>query len=289
MPRTIVIAAVAAVLVAAFAPAAQGQGTSGATGVEPFVIRSGGVRVAGEVHRLGPLRCAAVIIVGGSSVRTRSDTAVAVQFFLAPETAVVLMDRRGNGLSTGSFEIPDTKNTAWQIPRFGADVAAVARHLKRQGFKRVVLAGTSMGGWVNVAAAANGPKVIDAFVSINGGGSSVGVSDEFDRLASSGMSLEKAADQARLYRGPQGYDPTRDLARIRQPALWVFGMKDRSNPSMLDLAVVKRLAERGKPFRWLLLPNADHEFVDADTHDFDSSWIKPVGEFIRGSEPCDKP
>lgn len=270
----------------AVASACPAIGAEDAAIVEPFVIRSGGVAIAGEVRSLSPKRCIAVIAVGGSNVRTRADTAQAIPFFLDAQTAVVLMDRRGNGLSTGRFEVPDTKNTAWQIPRFGRDVAAVAWHLKRQGFRRVVIAGTSMGGWINNSAAAAAPNAIDAVVSINGGAVSVGVSDEFDRLAASGLDLVAAADKARTYRGPQGYDPRRDLARVRQPTLWVFGAKDRSNPSTLDLASVKQLAARGKPFRWMLLPNADHEFIDATTKEFDASWVEPVRSFIRGSAPC---
>lgn len=254
--------------------------------VEPFVLDSGGVKVAGEVHAMNPKRCTAVIAVGGSNARTRADTAVAVHLLLGPETAVALMDRRGNGLSTGHFEVPDTKNTAWQIPRFGTDVAAVARYLKRQGFRRVAIMGTSMGGWVNDAAAVAAPKGIDAVVSMSGGASTVGVSDHFDDLVAAGLPIDKAAEQARAYRGPQGYDPRRDLARMRQPTLWVFGAKDVSNPTRLDLEVVQRLAKRGKPFQWLLLPNTDHEMTDVTTHEFDSSWIEPVRRFVRGTLRC---
>jgi pimeloyl-ACP methyl ester carboxylesterase len=196
------------------------------------------------------------------------------------------MDRRGNGLSSGRFEVPDTRNTAWQIPRFGQDVAAVARLLKRQGFHRVAIVGTSMGGWIDDSAAAAAPDAIDAVVSINGGGSSVGISDRFDDLTASGMTIDQAADSARYYRGTQGYDPRRDLARMRQPTLWVFAARDRSNPTRLDLAAVERLAHHGKRFRWIVLPNADHELRDTTSHRFDSTWIAPVRRFVRGTATC---
>jgi len=158
--------------------------------------------------------------------------------------------------------------------------------LKRYGYRRVVIAGTSMGGWVNDSAAAAAPNAIDAVVSINGGASSVGVSDKFDDYASAGMPLEQAAEKARVYRGPQGYDPRSDLARIRQPVMWVFGAEDKSNPSALDLANVKALAKRGKRFTWLVLAHTDHEFTNSTTHAFDSSWVEPVRKFIRGSRRC---
>ena len=266
------------------ASAVPAQPTNAAALVEPFLLRSGKLKIAGEVHRIGPRKCTALILVGGSSIRTRADTTQAVPIFLEPQTAVVVMDRRGNGLSTGRFEVPDTANTHWQIPGFGADVAAVARHLKRQGYRRVVLAGTSMGGWIVASAAATAPKDIDAVVSMVGGASTVGISDEYDRLVATGLSLDEAAGRAQSYRGPQGYEPHDDLARARQPFLWVFGAKDASNPSMMDLAEVQKLAQSGKAFRWLLLPNADHELVDASTHELDTTWIEPVRDFIRGPD-----
>jgi len=55
---------------------------------------------------------------------------------------------------------------------------------------------------------------------------------------------------------------------------------------MLDLANVKRLAARGKRFRWLVLPNSDHEFTNVTTHAFDDSWVEPARKFIRGASPC---
>ena len=254
--------------------------------VEPFVLTANGVRIAGEIHSLNRQRCVAAIAVGGSDVHTRKDTAIAVPLLLGAETAVVLMDRRGNGLSTGRFEVPDTENTRWQIPRFGQDVAAVARYLKQLKFRRVVIVGTSMGGWVNDSAAAAEPKAIDAVVSINGGASTVGVSDRFDDLVTEGKTIEQAAALARSYKGPQGYNPSRDLVRMRQPTLWVFGSRDSSNPTALDLAAVKALAKRGKEFHWLVLPRTNHDLVDARTGKFNSSWLAPMHRFIRGKVPC---
>src|SRR5262249_42937587 len=152
----------------------------------------------GDIHRLSDRPNVAVIAVGGSNVRTRDDTAAALPLLLNRETAVVLMDRRGNGASTGEYSVPNTANTAWQIPRFGADVAAVARYLKAIGYRRVVVVGTSMGGWVSVSAAARA-REIDAVVCISGGASSVGVSDDFDRSIHNGLSMDEAVTMARRY------------------------------------------------------------------------------------------
>ena len=80
------------------ASAVPAQPTNAAALVEPFLLRSGNLKIAGEVHRIGPHKCTALILVGGSNIRTRADTAQAVPIFLEPQTAVVVMDRRGNGL-----------------------------------------------------------------------------------------------------------------------------------------------------------------------------------------------
>lgn len=272
--------ALAIALLAGFAGSASATGTR-----RDFSIRSHKVTIAGEIWREGNAARTVVIVVGGSSARTRKDTAPALALLLSRDIAVALMDRRGNGLSTGRFEVPTTTNTAWQIPAFAADVGAVARYLRRSGYSRVVLLGTSMGAWVNDAAAAGSGRTIDAVVNVSAGGGSVGVSDEFSRLAEGGMSLAGAARQARLYHGPQGYDPAADLSRARQPFLWIFGGQDDSNPTELDLERVKALAADGKPYRWLLLADADHELKDVRTGQFDASWVRDALDFIAGTRP----
>lgn len=212
-------------------------------------------------------------------MRTGADTASAVPLFISDQVAVVLYDRRGNGGSEGTFEIPNTENTAWQIPRFGADVASIATHLKRRGFETVGLAGSSMGGWVNVAAAARSHKV-DFIVCLSGAASTVGVSDEFDRLTDQGLSIAEATERARGYRGAQGYDPAPDFRRMTQPGLWVFGAEDDSNPTTLDVAALDAQRAAGRDFAYIVLPGADHELTDVRSGEFNTDWIAPVQAFI---------
>lgn len=247
-----------------------------------ITVASGDNVIAGEIHRLaGTTPKTAVIIVGGSGARTRADTAPAAPLFMTEETAVTVYDRRGNGESTGSYERPTTANTAPQVPLFASDVADIVAHLKREGFTRVGLLGSSMGGWVNVAAGARSDE-IDYIICISGGGSSVGVSDEFDFLTDEGMSIEDAAEAARNYQGEQGYDPAGDLARIAQPMLWVFGAADDSNPTALDVENVEAWRARGKPFDILILENTDHDLIDLSTGQMNMDWVEPVSRFIAG-------
>lgn len=252
-----------------------------APSVRPFQLESGGGAIAGEVDTAGDqVPETAVIVIGGSSYRTRADAAAALPWFLAPDVAVVLFDRRGSGASTGRFDVPTTENTAWLVPALAEDTVAVAAALKDQGFRRVGLIGTSMGGWINVAAAARS-RAIDFIVCISGGASTVGVSDAYDELVAKGFGLAEAAKRARAYDGPQGYDPRPDLATLTQPALWIFGELDRSNPTALDTETVRAMQTRGKNFRLLTLPGTNHELVDENTGKFNDSWIEPTRSFIR--------
>jgi pimeloyl-ACP methyl ester carboxylesterase len=139
-----------------------------------------------------------------------------------------------------------------------------------------------MGGWVNASAAVLAGSNVDAVVSISGGASSVGVSDAFDAYTSAGSSIDDATARARAYVGVQGYDPAADLARMTQPTLWVWGERDESNPTVIDLENVRRLADAGRPFTWIVVPGVGHEFTNPETGDFDGSWVESARRFIRG-------
>jgi pimeloyl-ACP methyl ester carboxylesterase len=247
-----------------------------------FTVVSGDNSIAAEIHRLpGTTPKTAVIVVGGSGARTRADTAPAIPLLLDGNTAVITYDRRGNGDSTGSYERPNTANTAWLVPLFAGDVADVAGYLKQEGFARVGLIGTSMGGWVNVAAAAR-TSAIGFVICMNGGASSVGVSDEFDHLTDEGMSIEEATALARAYEGEAGYDPANDLVKLAQPMLWIFGAEDDSNPTRLDSEIVEALRAKGKPFAIITLADTNHDLINLKTNAFNTDWVDPVRRFISG-------
>lgn len=240
--------------------------------------------ISGEVHALRDTAPrTALIIVGGSGMRTRADTAPAIPLFMDETLAVAIYDRRGNGQSTGAFEVPDTENTEWLVPAVARDVTAVAKRLKQGGFDRVGLAGTSMGGWVNVAAAASSSD-IDFIICISGGASTVGVSDAFDHYTNDGMSIDDAISRTRGYDGPSGYDPAADLAALRQPALWIFGDKDDSNPTVLDAETVRRFQAQGKDFELIILPGVNHDLITVESGEFNTDWLSAARDFIAGSK-----
>lgn len=245
-----------------------------------FKARAADATIAGEVRiAQGPAPKTAVVIVGGSGVRSREDTAGALPVFMSETSAVAIYDRRGSGESTGVHERPGTLNSGRLVPLFAGDTLAVVRHLKSIGFGTVGLVGSSMGGWISVSAAAQSDEV-DFVIAIGGGGSSVGVSDAYDTLTDQGLGLEEAAAKAAGHDGPQGYDPGPDLASINVPFLWIFGDKDDSNPTALDLENIRALKAKGKDFSIIVLENVGHDMTNVETGEFDPSWIEPAKQFI---------
>lgn len=237
--------------------------------------------VAGEIHHLdGTEPQNIVIVTGGSGVGERSDTAAALGLFLSPDTAVVIYDRRGFGASSGDATRPGTENSVWLIPALADDVADIARHLDASGYQRIGLMGSSMGGWINVAAAARS-ECIDFAINIVGGAVPVLVSDTYDGFTDQGVELDEALERARGAGASVGYDPAPDLAKATSPMLWVLAALDDSNPSLLDIEQIEHFRMAGKEYEYILVANAGHEFIDVDTGQPSLSWIPDVNAFAR--------
>lgn len=255
-----------------------------AAAIQPFEIMAGDNVVAGEVHSVAGADAETVIIVvGGSGVGLRADTAQAVPLFLNESTAVAIYDRRSFGRSTGNYERPGTQNSAWLVPALAGDVAAMARHLRATGFERVGVMGSSMGGWVAVSSASASDD-IDFIVNFVGGAVPVAVSDAFDGLTDQGLSIEAALAEAQAAAADIGYDPGDDLDQMTQRALWVLAARDDSNPTALDARALDARIAAGKPFAYVVVENADHNLVDLDSGEVNLSWLPELQAFVAGGE-----
>jgi pimeloyl-ACP methyl ester carboxylesterase len=237
--------------------------------------------VAGEIHRLDETEPQSIVIVtGGSGVGARGDTAAAIGLFLSADTAVVIYDRRGFGASSGEVTRPGTENSTWLVPALANDVADIARHLDALGYQRIGLMGSSMGGWINVAAAAQS-ECVDFAINIVGGAVPVLVSDTYDGLTDQGIGRDEALERARGAGASIGYDPALDLATATIPMLWVLAARDDSNPSMLDIEQIEHFQMTGKDYDYILVENAGHEFVDVNTGQPVLGWIPDVQAFVN--------
>lgn len=273
------VLALAAGLAGLLASAVQAEGGETARIVPFEAVIPDGV-IAGEIHQIGDTSPDTVVIVsGGSGVGERQDTAAAIGLFLNETTAVAIYDRRGFGGSSGEAVRPGTENSAWLIPALGADLAAIAAHLDGLGYERIGLVGSSMGGWINAAAAAR-TTCADFAVSIVGGAVPVAVSDMFDALTDRGLSIEDALEQTRSQAPAIGYDPATDLASASIPMIWVLAERDDSNPSRLDIEAIERFRAEGQAFAYILVEGADHNFRDVETGDPALGWVPEIREFV---------
>lgn len=251
--------------------------------VIPFEAPSPEGRIAGEVHQLpGSDPETVLVISGGSGVGVRTDTSAAIGLFLNETTAVAIYDRRGFGGSSGRSTVPNTSNSAWLIPALGADLVAITDHLDELGYDRIGIVGSSMGGWINAAAAARSDS-IDFAVSLVGGASSVSISDTFDALTDTGLSIDAALEMTPNQARAVGYDPACDLAQASVPMLWVLGERDDSNPSRLDIEIIETLASAGQPYQYILVEQADHNFLNVETGQVMLDWVPDMARFTASA------
>ena len=184
--------------------------------------------------------------------------------------AVLAFDKRGVGESEGSYAMPD--GSTFSVPflrRRAKDVAsamnALRDHPRIAG--EVGLVGISQAGWVMPVAASSTECAFT--ISMSGGATRLSQEDYFSELTdetrsdASLRSIEDAVAKVRA-RKPQGHDWSTDFASQRCPGLWLYGMKDRSNPSQLAVEVLEAVkAEHDKDFSIVTFPDGNHPLMQS--------------------------
>jgi len=226
-----------------------------------------------------------VIIVPGSGQVKRSDIQGLVSaVFNGLEVAVLIYDKRGVGESTGEYKPVNAKNSKRRIKARARDVLAIidvlARH-KMVDEKRIILMGSSQGGWVVPLAASQTNKVA-SIICISGAANSVGVSDHYDQMADDSESIEDALAALDSYRGVQGFNPYLALTRLEVPGFWIYGGMDKSNPTQADIEVLNKMKEQeGKDFTIKLYENCNHEMMDVRTGQLCEQLIPDLQSHLR--------
>lgn len=202
---------------------------------------------------------------------------------LAPHgMAVLIYDKRGVGGSSGTYpqsegwslEIID--NCREMFEQLANDALAGVELLKSRDdidSSRIGLAGISQAGWI-MPIAASRTKDVSFIVSISGPAVSCGEEDWYSQLtgeytaypefgaptpyAEGELSDEEIERQLDNYDGPHGYDPVPILASLRVPIVWVYGGRDRSQPTFRSTANLDRLIKNGAPFYLQIHPEGDH-------------------------------
>lgn len=210
-----------------------------ATG-ECVPIPNGDVTLAAELDLPpDPGPHAVVVMIHGSGRGTRNDFAAVVDTYRSVGVGILRYDKRGAGESTGRFRDVTADNSIEVFDLLARDVVAIVDHLVTEPGvdpDRIGLLGVSQAGWIMPLVAARSPHIA-FFVSISGAASTVGVSDDYDRIAEQSTQTE-ITEALATFDGNHGYDPAQDLESLTIPALWIYGARDLSNPTSNDVEIL---------------------------------------------------
>jgi uncharacterized protein len=207
-------------------------------------------------HGAGPFP--GVVIGAGSGRTDASDGAAYVPFLLTRGFAVLRYDKRGAGLSTGTYRDLNTANSPSQIGELGGDMAAGAAFLASRpniAAGGIGLMGTSQAGWVMVAAAARNPDV-RFIIAVTGSVIPVGRNIAYEELHD--RPIDEAYAGLAAYAGPGGFDPVPLLRSLTIPTLWLFGGDDRFVPTRECRPILAELRASGATTEDAEFPGATH-------------------------------
>jgi pimeloyl-ACP methyl ester carboxylesterase len=208
------------------------------------------------------------IVFGHGSGRQTKDEAMSVKSRMTQAGfAVLRYDKRGVGESTGTFEAPGLLNSDRLLPILADDMAAGVAFLRTRPEidpNRIGLMGISQAGWIMPLAAARAP--VRFMVLVVGPTVPVGIEIYYSDLAEgTNTSFDELSARLLEYRGPIGFDPRPTLERLDVPGLWLLGAQDRSIPTRETVAILADLSRAGRPYRWIVYPDAGH-FIPPDDY-----------------------
>lgn len=223
----------AAVLLGAAACGGQGPTGPGATltGVDTY-FPSAGARLHYALDLPeggGPFP--AVVIGHGAGRVTKQEGAAHVPFWRERGFAVLRYDRRGVGLSTGTYRGMSGANSVEVVAELSTDMLAGVAFLRSRhdiDGGRIGLMGVSQAGWVMAAAASRSPDV-RFFVAVVGSAMPVATNVYYENLRE--LPIDEAYARLAAYDGPSGWDPITALQSSSVPGLWLLGDDDRLVPT----------------------------------------------------------
>jgi pimeloyl-ACP methyl ester carboxylesterase len=196
-------------------------------------------------------------------------------------TNVFVYDKRGVGDSSGQYLSMNAETSKEGIPLRTQIVLDIVDHLYDTPYvnpEKIGLIGSSQGGWVSPLAASKSSK-ISFVICVSGVACTVGTSDYYSDIVKD-SSIEEATQKLESYNGVQGYDPSEALHNVEIPVLWIYGGKDRSNPTHYDLKILEKFKrESDKNFTIHYYENYNHEMIDESTNAFGSEVIPNLREW----------
>lgn len=217
----------------------------------------------------GTSRAPLVVFVHGSGQRTRDDYGPVAQQLVNAGYAVFRYDKRGVGQSGGSFMEVGTYNSKDRIPLLASDAVAAIHKLKshpRVDASKIIVMGGSQAGWIIPVIA----SLVDVKGTVMISGPTVSVGEEiyYSDLAEHGTDIQEVADKKlKDFKGPQGFDNTSYVAKMKKPSLWIFGAKDISIPVKKCIARLDSIKNATDlPIKMKIYPDADHGIFNQSTH-----------------------
>lgn len=237
----------------------------------------------------------AVVLAHGSAPSTRKELGFYINNGLRMGLAVVAVDKRGTGQSTGVFPEWNQERSAADFQNLANDVVYSVRWLARQpgvDTRRMGLLGGSQAGWIMPLAASQEPSVrfiiagagvpLPVYIEEAHGAYLEAVAAGQDRPTLGQIAAANA--YALDYENRAGFDPTAILEKQTVPMLWIFGLYDDAIPTHLSIERIGELQKAGhRAHHIYVFPFADHNFRNVFTGDRYSlsdvgrAWLEEIG------------
>ena len=203
--------------------------------------------------------------------------------------AAFTYDRRGTGKSGG--DDPRENVSAERLRVLGQDAVAAATLVSAEfgGDAAVGIVGLSHAGWV-APLAASMSRAIRFFGLWSGPVCTTSEELHFSALAERDPDFWRTRSDVQVaeymksveYR-PDDLDPSKTLAGVSVPALWIFGGKDNSIPVALSIARLQALIRDGRSnFRYRLIPDDGHNLADSPRQEGFRYMISWLNELAAG-------
>lgn len=233
----------------------------------------------GEIH-------SAVAFVHGSGKQTRNMHWA--KRFASKGIVALVYDKRGAGRSGGKYESNQSvsgKNIKLLADDSIAALNLLYKHPKTKGLS-LGLAGISQAGWI-VPLAAEKSSIVDFMVIWSGPVCKVSEEDIFSKYTADmdGKKVPtysealKSRKEKYIWPGFLGTDsdPSKSLAKLDIPGLWIFGANDGSVPVDLSIRRLKKQIDSGHKYDYVLFSALGHNNM-SETFATATDWIKRLPE-----------
>jgi hypothetical protein len=211
----------------------------------------------------------AVVWVHGSGQASRRGAGSWPMYFAQKGFALLAVDKRGVGESDGTYELPDGgHDNLPHMQRRSGDVRAAVEALRDHpeiDADNIGLAGASQAGWVIPMATAKGGIAFSIILS--GGATNLSLENSFSewaRESETGASIPAIDEVLTELRKLKPRDPDfrKYFSAMDCPSLWLYGARDRSNPSQLCIELIEGIAaEEDKDFTICSFPEGNHSLM----------------------------